>query len=87
MLTLSGWLHQPWSHFAASIVSKLIFLFIHLFQVATQTIFHIKIFDQIGIFFFQDEDAFDMRKALSKDVNKMSVVPLDRDVHIDELEY
>jgi hypothetical protein len=28
-----------------------------------------------------------MRKALSKDVNKMSVVPLDRDVHIDELEY
>jgi hypothetical protein len=43
------------------------------------------IFDEY--FVFQDEDAFDMRKALSKDVNKMSVLPLDRDVHIDELEY
>ena len=34
-----------------------------------------------------DEDAFDMRKALSKDSEKKSVVPLERPIHIDELEY
>ena len=35
----------------------------------------------------KDEDAYDMRKALSRDTNKMSVIPLEKDVHIDELEY
>jgi N-terminal acetyltransferase B complex catalytic subunit len=35
----------------------------------------------------QDEDAYDMRKALRRDVDKKSIIPLDRDVHIDELEY
>jgi N-terminal acetyltransferase B complex catalytic subunit len=35
----------------------------------------------------QDEDAFDMRKAMARDVNKASVVPLTRPIHIDELEY
>lgn len=34
-----------------------------------------------------DEDAFDMRKAMPRDVNKESVVPLKRDVHPDELEF
>ena len=37
--------------------------------------------------FDQDEDAFDMRKALKRDVLKKSIIPLDRDIHIDELEY
>lgn len=35
----------------------------------------------------KDEDAYDMRKALSRDTNKTSVIPLEKDVHIDELEY
>jgi len=34
-----------------------------------------------------DEDAYDMRKALSRDELKQSVVPLDNPVHMDELEY
>ena len=34
-----------------------------------------------------DEDAYDMRKALSKDSEKKSMIPLERPVHIDELEY
>ena len=35
----------------------------------------------------QDEDAYDMRKALTMDVNKKSVVPLDSPVHMEELDY
>lgn len=34
----------------------------------------------------KDEDAFDMRKALSRDVVKKSVIPLEKDVHIDEID-
>lgn len=34
-----------------------------------------------------DEDAYDMRKALSHDKHKKSTIPLDRPVHIEELEY
>ena len=34
-----------------------------------------------------DEDAYDMRKALTMDVNKMSVVPLDNPVCMEELDY
>jgi len=33
------------------------------------------------------EDALDMRKALPRDKNKQSVIPLDRDVHPYELEW
>lgn len=33
-----------------------------------------------------DEDAFDMRKALSMDVEKKSMIPLSRDVRPDEVE-
>ena len=33
------------------------------------------------------EDAWDMRKALRRDVNKESVVPLDRPIHPHELEW
>ena len=44
--------------------------------------------DEQQLFLFdQDEDAFDMRKALKRDVFKKSIIPLDRDIHIDELEY
>ncbi len=35
----------------------------------------------------QDEDAYDMRKALSRDIDKQSVIPLKNPVHIEELEY
>ena len=35
----------------------------------------------------KDEDAYDMRKALARDVDKKSIIPLDHPVHIDELEY
>ncbi|KAH8850781.1 N-terminal acetyltransferase B complex catalytic subunit NAA20 [Schistosoma japonicum] len=35
----------------------------------------------------EDEDAFDMRKALSADVLKRSVIPLTRPVHPEELEH
>ena len=35
----------------------------------------------------KDEDAYDMRKALTMDVNKKSVVPLDSPVHMEELDY
>ena len=35
----------------------------------------------------KDEDAYDMRKALSIDTKKLSVIPLKNDVHIDDLEY
>jgi len=34
-----------------------------------------------------DEDAFDMRKALSRDVDKKSVVPLPHPVRPDELDW
>ena len=34
-----------------------------------------------------DEDAYDMRKALSRDKEGKSVIPLDRPVHMEELEY
>ena len=34
-----------------------------------------------------DEDAYDMRKALTIDVNKKSVVPLESPVHMEELDY
>lgn len=33
------------------------------------------------------EDAYDMRKALSRDVEKKSIVPLGRPIYPDELEY
>ena len=35
----------------------------------------------------QDEDAYDMRKALTIDVDKKSVVPLPSPVHMDDLDY
>ncbi len=35
----------------------------------------------------QDEDAYDMRKALPRDVDKRSMVPLREPVHMEELEY
>ena len=34
-----------------------------------------------------DEDAYDMRKALSRDVEHKSIIPLNKPVHINELEY
>ncbi len=34
-----------------------------------------------------DEDAYDMRKALPRDVDSKSVVPLKEPVHMEELEY
>ncbi len=34
-----------------------------------------------------DEDAYDMRKALSRDPDKKSMLPLKEPVHMDELEY
>lgn len=33
-----------------------------------------------------DEDAFDMRKAMPRDVDKKSMVPLKHPVHCDEVE-
>ena len=35
----------------------------------------------------QDEDAYDMRKALTMDVEKKSVVPLPSPVHMEDLEF
>lgn len=34
-----------------------------------------------------EEDAYDMRKAMPRDVHKNSVVPLDRPIHPHELEH
>merc|ERR1719228_1814178 len=34
-----------------------------------------------------DEDAYDMRKALTMDVENKSVIPLQQPVHMDELDY
>merc|ERR1711990_1023441 len=34
-----------------------------------------------------DDDAYDMRKALTMDVEKKSVVPLPAPVHMDEMDY
>ena len=34
-----------------------------------------------------EEDAFDMRKAMPRDVDRKSVVPLTRDVHPHELDF
>ena len=34
-----------------------------------------------------DEDAYDMRKALTIDVDKKSVIPLSSPVHMEDLEY
>ena len=34
-----------------------------------------------------DEDAYDMRKAMSRDIHKKSVVPLTRPIHPNELEH
>ncbi|GAB4821243.1 hypothetical protein N2152v2_008289 [Parachlorella kessleri] len=38
-------------------------------------------------YYSNDEDAFDMRKAMSRDKEKKSVVPLGRDVYPHELEH
>ena len=35
----------------------------------------------------EGEDAFDMRKALQRDTEKKSVIPLDRPITTDELEW
>lgn len=34
----------------------------------------------------EDEDAFDMRKALSRDVNKESIIPLKHPVRAEDVE-
>lgn len=38
-------------------------------------------------YYSQSEDAFDMRKAMPRDVSKQSVVPLDRPIRPHELEF
>lgn len=33
------------------------------------------------------EDAYDMRKALTRDIERKSIIPRHRTIHVDELEY
>jgi N-terminal acetyltransferase B complex catalytic subunit len=38
-------------------------------------------------YYSREEDAFDMRKAMSRDVGKLSVIPLKHPITPNELEY
>jgi len=42
------------------------------------------VYRQVIGYYAQEEDAYDMRKALSRDVDKRSVIPLPHPVHPDE---
>jgi len=45
------------------------------------------IYRRVVGYYSRSEDAFDMRKAMSRDVNKESVIPCKRAVRPDELEF
>lgn len=45
------------------------------------------VYRQVIQYYSGEEDAFDMRKALSRDKDKLSIIPLPRPVHPDELEW
>ncbi|CAN6561297.1 unnamed protein product [Malus baccata var. baccata] len=68
--------------------------FVDLFVRASNTP-AIKMYEKLGYVIYRrvlryysgDEDGLDMRKALSRDVEKKSVIPLKRPVTPDELEY
>lgn len=55
----------------------------------------IKMYNRLGYtvyrrvldYYSGEEDAFDMRKAMSRDVNKQSVIPFPRPIRPDELEW
>ena len=44
------------------------------------------VYRQVIGYYSGDEDAYDMRKALKRDVNKKSIIPLARPVHPDEVD-
>ena len=44
------------------------------------------IYRQVIGYYSGEEDAYDMRKALSRDVDKKSIIPLPHPVHPDELD-
>lgn len=48
--------------------------------------FGYSVFRRVIGYYSKGEDAFDMRKAMPRDVNKKSVIPLDRPVYPEELE-
>uniref|UniRef100_A0A7S0STT6 N-acetyltransferase domain-containing protein n=1 Tax=Chromulina nebulosa TaxID=96789 RepID=A0A7S0STT6_9STRA len=45
------------------------------------------IYRQVTQYYSGEEDAYDMRKALLRDIKKESVIPLTRPVSVDELEW
>lgn len=49
--------------------------------------FGYSVYRRVLNYYSGDEDAFDMRKAMPRDVGRASVVPLARPVHPDELEF
>jgi N-terminal acetyltransferase B complex catalytic subunit len=66
--------------------------FVDLFVRVSNTIaqrmyeaFGYTVFRRVLDYYSGEEDAFDMRKALKRDVNRESVVPMDRPVTADEL--
>lgn len=44
------------------------------------------VYRQVIGYYSGEEDAYDMRKALSRDVDKKSIIPLDKPVYPDELD-
>ena len=44
------------------------------------------VYRQVIGYYSGEEDAYDMRKALSRDVEKKSIIPLPHPVHPDELD-
>lgn len=45
------------------------------------------VFRQVLNYYSMEEDAFDMRKALPRDIHKKSVIPMTRPVRPEELEW
>eukprot|EP00877_Chromochloris_zofingiensis_P010367 jgi/Chrzof1/5584/Cz16g08050.t1 len=68
--------------------------FVDLFVRVSNTVaikmyegFGYSVYRRIVGYYSGEEDAFDMRKAMPRDVHKESVVPMKRDFHPDELEF
>mmetsp|Transcript_28724 Transcript_28724/g.39692 ORF Transcript_28724/g.39692 Transcript_28724/m.39692 type:complete len:175 (+) Transcript_28724:257-781(+) len=55
--------------------------------IGMYTKFGYSVYRRVLGYYSSEEDAFDMRKAMSRDVHKKSVVPLDRPIQPYELEY
>ena len=68
----------------------LLYIYIHNHSLSTRCSylqFGYIIYRRVLGYYSDEEDAFDMRKAMPRDVQKRSVIPMTRPVHPRELEF